>query len=86
MNDEFGRRAFVGGMSALAAAGLLDHVPGLAPRAAHAQSRAGTLKIALLGLDTSDPHRHTGSIAVQQVYVEALTSIADDGKAIPYLA
>jgi peptide/nickel transport system substrate-binding protein len=88
MQDQFGRRAFLGGASALAAAGLLDHVPGFEPRAAHAQApaRAGTLKIALLGLDTSDPHRHTGSISCQQIYVEGLTSIAGDGKAIPYLA
>ncbi len=48
--------------------------------------RGRTLKIALGGLDTSDPHRHTGSISVQQVYVEGLTSIADDGQAIPFLA
>jgi len=55
----------------------------------HAQTRprrGGTLKIALLGLDTSDPHRHSGSIAVQQVYVETLTSIADDGTVKPFLA
>ena len=48
--------------------------------------RGGTLKIAMLGLDTSDPHRHSGSIAVQQVYVETLTSIADDGTVKPFLA
>ena len=48
--------------------------------------RAGTLKVAFLGLDTADPHRHTGSIAVQQVYVETLTSIADDGTVKPFLA
>ncbi|WP_439580587.1 ABC transporter substrate-binding protein, partial [Elioraea sp.] len=77
------RRTLFAGASALAAAGLLDHLPG---RAARAAERIGTLKIALLGLDTADPHRHTGSIAVQQVYVEGLTSIADDGRAIPYLA
>ena len=35
------------------------------------------LRYATLGLDTSDPHRHTGSIAVQQCYAEPLTSIAD---------
>ena len=46
----------------------------------------GTLKIAALGLDTADPHRHTGSIAVQQAYVETLTSIATDGSVIPFLA
>ena len=53
---------------------------------AQAAPRAGTLKVAFLGLDTADPHRHTGSIAVQQVYVEALTSIADDGTVKPFLA
>lgn len=58
-----------------------------APEARAEEPRyGGTLKIALLGLDTSDPHRHTGSIGVQQVYVEALTSIADDGSVIPFLA
>lgn len=48
--------------------------------------RRGTLRFATLGLDTSDPHRHTGSIAVQQVYVEALTSIGPDGSVQPFLA
>ncbi len=87
MPVDLGRRIFFGGAAALAAAGLLEHVPGTRLGAAQAQAaRTGTLKIALLGLDTSDPHRHTGSISVQQVYAEALTSIADDGKAIPYLA
>src|SRR5699024_11453241 len=38
------------------------------------------------GLDTSDPHRHTGSIAVQQLYVEALTSIGPDGGVEAFLA
>lgn len=61
------------------------------PSAAWAQAegepvRGGVLKIATLGLDTSDPHRHTGSIGVQQVYVEGLTSIANDGTAQPFLA
>lgn len=55
------------------------------PMAAIAQE-GGTLKIGMLGLDTSDPHRHTGSIGVQQVYVEALTSIARDGSVEPWLA
>lgn len=72
------------GLGALLAAGLL-------PAAATAQTaddpvRGGTLHVATLGLDTSDPHRHTGSIAVQQVYVEALTSIAPDGSTVPWLA
>lgn len=44
------------------------------------------LRYATLGLDTSDPHRHTGSIAVQQCYVEPLTSIGDDGQVKPFLA
>ncbi|AUL17848.1 substrate binding component of ABC transporter [Bordetella bronchiseptica Bbr77] len=65
-------------------------IGGLYPAFAHAQAaeprRGGTLKIALLGLDTSDPHRHSGSIAVQQVYAETLTSIADDGTVKPFLA
>ncbi|AZG08401.1 ABC transporter substrate-binding protein [Pigmentiphaga sp. H8] len=61
------------------------------PGLLHAQNaptprRGGTLKVALLGLDTADPHRHAGSIAVQQVYVETLTSIGDDGTVRPFLA
>ena len=51
-----------------------------------AAQRGGVLQIALLGLDSSDPHRHAGSIAVQQIYVETLTSIADDGRVQPFLA
>ncbi|WP_369325990.1 ABC transporter substrate-binding protein [Alcaligenes nematophilus] len=48
--------------------------------------KGGVLHLALLGLDTADPHRHSGSIAVQQVFVETLTSIADDGQVKPFLA
>ncbi|TCN35628.1 ABC-type transport system substrate-binding protein [Shinella granuli] len=58
------------------------HTPGLA----FAQERQGTIRIGTLGLDTADPHRHTGSIGVQQVYVEALTSIGRDGSVEPWLA
>ena len=59
-----------------------------APATALAQEapRRGTLRYATLGLDTADPHRHTGSIAVQQAYVEALTSIGPDGGVEPFLA
>ncbi|HCO48794.1 MAG TPA: peptide ABC transporter substrate-binding protein [Spirochaetaceae bacterium] len=46
----------------------------------------GTLKVNTLGLDTSDPHRHTGSIGVVQAYVEGLTGIASDGSVKPFLA
>jgi ABC-type transport system substrate-binding protein len=56
------------------------------PVLAETPQPGGTLRIATLGLDTADPHRHTGSISVQQVYVEALTSIADDGSVKPFLA
>jgi hypothetical protein len=38
--------------------------PSLAP--AQGAARRGTLRFATLGLDTADPHRHTGSIGVQQ--------------------
>ncbi|CAN1515925.1 DdpA ABC-type dipeptide transport system, periplasmic component [Rhabdaerophilaceae bacterium] len=48
--------------------------------------RGGTLRYAAGGLDTSDFHRHTGSISVPQVIVEAPTSIADDGGVKPFLA
>lgn len=53
---------------------------------ADAPVHGGTLRLATLGLDTSDPHRHTGSIGVQQVYAESLTSIAPDGSTTPWLA
>lgn len=63
-------------------------LPFLAATPALAQDapRRGTLRYATLGLDTADPHRHTGSIAVQQAYVEALTSIGPDGGVEPFLA
>lgn len=70
------RHLLLGGAALFAPASALGQV---APR-------TGTLKVAFLGLDTADPHRHTGSIAVQQVYVEGLTSIADDGTVKPFLA
>jgi ABC-type transport system substrate-binding protein len=54
--------------------------------AAGAQKYGGSLKISTLGLDTSDPHRHTGSIGVQQAFVEGLTGIAADGSVKPFLA
>lgn len=57
-----------------------------APAMAQEAPRRGTLRYATLGLDTADPHRHTGSIAVQQAYVEALTSIGPDGGVEPFLA
>lgn len=79
------RRSALRGAGLLGAAGLLAHLPGQAAAQASAR-RTGTLKVAVLGLDTADPHRHTGSIAVQQVYVETLTSIADDGRVLPFLA
>jgi ABC-type transport system substrate-binding protein len=75
----------------LAATGTVFATAGLHSSLLRAQTsetprRGGTLKISLLGLDTSDPHRHSGSIAVQQVYVETLTSISDDGAVKPFLA
>ncbi|MBR0681989.1 ABC transporter substrate-binding protein [Roseomonas eburnea] len=78
MIPDLSRRGLLLGGAALAA-----------PRGALAQPaapRSGTLKISTLGLDTADPHRHTGSIAVQQAYVEGLTSIAADGSVEPFLA
>ena len=76
------RRALLAGAAMTAAVSALPH-GGLAQ---DTPQRGGTLKIAVLGLDTADPHRHTGSIAVQQVFVETLTSIADDGTVKPFLA
>lgn len=81
--DESGldRRNFLAGATSLAAA------LAVLPAEAFGQAaRKGVLRYATLGLDTSDPHRHTGSIAVQQCYVETLTSIAADGSVEPFLA
>lgn len=69
--------------SGLMAGGGFDMLPALAqgtPR------RGGVLRMGTLGLDTSDFHRHTGSIGVPQAIVEAPTSIADDGSVKPFLA
>jgi len=80
------RRAFLAGT---AAAGFAGSAAGLLPRGALAAGepqRGGVLRYATLGLDTADPHRHTGSIAVQQIYAEALTSIGNDGAVEPFLA
>jgi peptide/nickel transport system substrate-binding protein len=74
------RRAYLAGSAVLGANALLSRI------ASAQTTRSGTIKIAVLGLDSADPHRHTGSIAVQQVYVETLTSIADDGTVKPFLA
>jgi ABC-type transport system substrate-binding protein len=72
-------------MIGTAAAALLVTAP-LAVAQEETPSYGGTLHFATLGLDTADPHRHTGSIGVQQVYAEALTSIANDGSVKPWLA
>ncbi|WP_245593412.1 ABC transporter substrate-binding protein [Azospirillum halopraeferens] len=77
------RRAALAGGVALA---LLATLPAAAVRADDTPVRGGVLKYATLGLDTADPHRHTGSIAVQQAYVEALTGIGLDGGVEPFLA
>ncbi|MDQ8732344.1 ABC transporter substrate-binding protein [Bradyrhizobium sp. LHD-71] len=74
------RRVLAGG----AALGIATVLPWRAD--ASEVRRGGVLKYATLGLDTADPHRHTGSIAVQQLYVEALTSIGPDGNVEPFLA
>jgi ABC-type transport system substrate-binding protein len=79
------RRTLLKAFSLAAAAGL--YLPlSLSAQTTAAPRRGGVLKLALLGLDTADPHRHSGSIAVQQVYVETLTSIGDDGTVKPFLA
>lgn len=78
----FDRRALLLG-SAAGFAGL----PLLGPAIAQGTPRrGGILRYAAGGLDTSDFHRHTGSISVPQVIVEAPTSIADDGSVKPFLA
>lgn len=72
-------------MLGTAAAALIASAP-LAIAQDAAPAHGGVLHYATLGLDTSDPHRHTGSIAVQQLYAEALTSIGPDGRVEPFLA
>lgn len=80
------RRTFLAGTAAVGlAGGLVPFQPNSAVAAADPK-RGGVLRYATLGLDTADPHRHTGSIAVQQIYAEALTSIGDDGAVMPFLA
>lgn len=74
------RRRLLAG-TALLAAGLA-----LPIGAANAQEYGGTLQVHTLGLDTSDFHRHTGSIGVPQVIVETLVSIDASGQPIPFLA
>ena len=70
------RRAALAGLAA----------PAWLAEAAAAAPRNGVLKISTIGLDTSDFHRHTGSIGVVQVIAESLTSIAKDGSVVPFLA
>lgn len=77
----FSRRSLLAGAAGFALGASFG------PQFAFAQTgHKGVLKYATLGLDTSDPHRHTGSIAVQQAYVESLTSIASDGSVEPFLS
>ncbi|MGY2198008.1 ABC transporter substrate-binding protein [Pseudomonas gingeri] len=78
------RRTLIQLFAAASCAGLFP--PLLRAETGAPPKPGGTLKIALMGLDTSDPHRHAGSISVQQVYVEALTSVANDGTVKPFLA
>ncbi|MDR6950771.1 ABC-type transport system substrate-binding protein [Ancylobacter sp. 3268] len=80
------RRTFLAGTAAVGLAGGLVPFQPRSALAAADPTRGGVLRYATLGLDTADPHRHTGSIAVQQIYAEALTSIGDDGAAAPFLA
>ena len=75
------RRRLLAGSAALTAAAV---VPGRG--SAQEARKGGVLNYASLGLDTSDPHRHTGSIGVQQVYAETLTSIGSNGSVEPFLA
>ncbi len=80
------RRSVFAGATALALTLSAGQFPGGGLVAAETPKHGGMLTFATLGLDTADPHRHTGSIGVQQVYAEALTSIANDGSVKPWLA
>lgn len=46
----------------------------------------GTLKLAWGTLDTSDFHRHTGTISIPHPFAETLTSLSKDGQPQPFLA
>lgn len=71
---------------AITAAGLIALSTVSPVLAADEPLRGGILRFTDSQLDTSDPHRHTGTFDVQQVYVEAMTSIARDGSVEPFLA
>lgn len=83
--SSFTRRGLLAGTSAVGLAAVTG-IGLIRPLHADTTRRGGVLRYATLGLDTSDPHRHTGSIAVQQIYAEALTSIGPDGGIEPFLA
>ena len=55
MTLELGRRTFFGGAAALAAAGLLEHVPGAALRTAQAQAARPVPNLGLHQVFTEDP-------------------------------
>jgi peptide/nickel transport system substrate-binding protein len=78
----FSRRTL---MTGLAGGVLAAAAPGAASRA-QSESSGNVLKISTIGLDTSDFHRHTGSIGVVQVMAETLTAIGADGSTTPFLA
>lgn len=81
MTSSLTRRGVLGGFATLSlAAGATASAWAQAPR------RGGVLRYATLGLDTADPHRHTGAIGVQQAFVEGLTSITASGGVEPFLA
>ena len=46
----------------------------------------GTLKLGWGTLDTSDFHRHTGTISIPHPFAETLTSLSKDGQPKPFLA
>jgi len=54
--------------------------------AAWAQDYGGTLKLGWGTLDTSDFHRHTGTISIPHPFAETLTSLSKDGQPQPLLA
>jgi peptide/nickel transport system substrate-binding protein len=78
----FSRRTL---MTGLAGGVLAAAAPGTASWA-QSRSAGNVLKICTIGLDTSDFHRHTGSIGVVQVMAETLTGISANGSPTPFLA
>ena len=74
------RRVLLGSTAALLFVGAAGEV------AAEEPTYGGVLKMKWSTLDTSDFHRHTGTISVPHPFAETLTSLSKDGQPQPFLA